>query len=244
MLGPGAGDNAAAALGLGARAGDVVVSIGTSGTVFAVSDTPTAEPTGTVAGFADATGRYLPLVCTLNAARVLDAAAGMVGVDHDELSGSRCRPRPARTGSRWCRTWKASAPRTCPTPPARSTACAWPTPTRRTWPGPPSRACCAASPTVWTRSPSCGVPVHRILLIGGGARSEAVRAIAPAVLGLPVTVPPPGEYVADGAAAQAAWVLEGSEEPPRRVTQGTETYDAKPLPEVRERYHAYRDRAA
>ena len=74
-LGAGAGDNAAAALGLGAAAGDVVVSIGTSGTVFAVSGTPTADATGIVAGFADATGRFLPLVCTLNAARVLDAAA-------------------------------------------------------------------------------------------------------------------------------------------------------------------------
>ena len=82
------------------------------------------------------------------------------------------------------------------------------------------------------------------MLIGGGARSEAVRPIAPAILGHPVTVPPPGEYVADGAAAQAAWVLEGSEEPPRRVTQGTETYEAAPLPEVRKRYHEYRDRVA
>ena len=84
----------------------------------------------------------------------------------------------------------------------------------------------------------------RILLIGGGARSEAVRTIAPAVLGHPVAVPPPGEYVADGAAAQAAWVLSGSEEPYRGVTQGTETYEAKPLPDIRERYHEFRDRAA
>ncbi len=46
VLGPGTGDNAAAALGLAAQAGDVVVSIGTSGTVFAVSDAPTADPGG------------------------------------------------------------------------------------------------------------------------------------------------------------------------------------------------------
>jgi xylulokinase len=90
-----------------------------------------------------------------------------------------------------------------------------------------------------------GVPVERILLIGGGARSEAVRAIAPAILGRPVTVPPAGEYVADGAAVQAAWVLTGSEEPPRRLTQGgTETYEAQPTPGIRDRYHEYRDRAA
>ena len=64
VLGPdaatGTGDNMAAALGLGLRPGDVAISLGTSGTVFAVSDTPTADPTGAVCGFADATGRYLP----------------------------------------------------------------------------------------------------------------------------------------------------------------------------------------
>ena len=62
--GPGTGDNAAAALGLGAGPGDVVVSIGTSGVVSAVSEVPAGDVTGAVAGFADATGRFLPLVCT------------------------------------------------------------------------------------------------------------------------------------------------------------------------------------
>lgn len=69
VLGPGAGDNAAAALALGAGPGDVVVSIGTSGVACAVSEVPTADATGTIAGFASATGEHLPLVCTLNAAR-------------------------------------------------------------------------------------------------------------------------------------------------------------------------------
>ena len=85
-LGAGAGDNAAAALGLGAREGDVVVSIGTSGVVTAVTGTPAIDPTGSVAGFADATGLFLPLVATLNGARVLDAAARLLGVDHETLS--------------------------------------------------------------------------------------------------------------------------------------------------------------
>ena len=75
----GAGDNAGAALGLQAQPGDVIVSLGTSGTAFAVSETPTHDPSGAVAGFADATGRYLPLVCTLNAARILDAACRILG---------------------------------------------------------------------------------------------------------------------------------------------------------------------
>jgi xylulokinase len=61
---------------------------------------------------------------------------------------------------------------------------------------------------------ACGVPVERALLIGGGARSEAVQRIAPLVLDLPVVVPAVGEFVADGAARQAAWALAGSAEPP------------------------------
>ena len=85
-IAPGAGDNAGAALGVGAEPGDVVVSLGTSGTAFAVSETSTHDATGSVAGFADATGRFLPLVCTLNAARILDAACKLLKVSHDELA--------------------------------------------------------------------------------------------------------------------------------------------------------------
>ena len=81
----GTGDNMAAALGLGLQPGDVVFSLGTSGTVFAVSDAPTADASGAVAGFADGTGRFLPLVCTLNATKVTDAIGRLLGADHAEL---------------------------------------------------------------------------------------------------------------------------------------------------------------
>ena len=125
VVGPGTGDNMAAALGLGLRPGDVAISLGTSGTVFAVSDTPTADATGAVAGFADATGRFLPLVCTLNATKVTDAVARLLGVDHAELDDARARrARRAPAGSCSCPTSTASARRTGPTPPARSPASA------------------------------------------------------------------------------------------------------------------------
>ncbi len=96
VLGPGSGDNAAAALGLDARAGDVVVSIGTSGVACAVAERPVQDASGTVAGFADATGRFLPLVATLNAARVLDAA----GADPGCRPRRAVPPRPVRTRRR------------------------------------------------------------------------------------------------------------------------------------------------
>ena len=86
-----------------------------------------------------------------------------------------------------------------------------------------------------------GCKVERIVLIGGAARSAAMRSIAPAVLGRPVTVPSPGEYVADGAARQAAWALSGAAEPPVWERADTVTYEADPAPWVRSQYAEVRD---
>jgi xylulokinase len=86
-----------------------------------------------------------------------------------------------------------------------------------------------------------GAVVERVFLIGGGVRSEAVRRIAPSVLGHPVLVPPPGEYVADGAARQAAWTLVGGPEPPPWERAGVQTYESDVVPRVRERYVEARD---
>ncbi|MGI8476582.1 MAG: FGGY family carbohydrate kinase, partial [Thermomicrobiales bacterium] len=80
-VGPGSGDNPGAAVGVGATANKLVISPGTSGTAYAVSDHPTHDATGEVAGFADAAGRFLPLACMLNCTRVVDAVAAMLRVD-------------------------------------------------------------------------------------------------------------------------------------------------------------------
>ena len=110
----GTGDNMAAALGLGLRPGDVAVSLGTSGTVYTVSETPTADPIGLVAGFADATGRYLPLVCTLNATKVTDAVGRLLDVDRDRFDGLALAAAPVPVACRCCRTSTASGRPTGP----------------------------------------------------------------------------------------------------------------------------------
>ncbi|MGY1662623.1 xylulokinase [Geodermatophilus sp. SYSU D00705] len=244
VLGPGTGDNAAAALGLAAEPGDVVLSIGTSGVVSIVSTTPAADPTGTVAGFADATGNFLPLIATLNAARVLDATARLLGVDHAELSrlalsappgsgglvlvpyleGERTPDRPTSTGALHGLTLGTADPAHLARAAVEGLLCGL------------ADGLDAVAAT--------GTPVRRVLLVGGGARSEAVRRIAPAVLGVPVLVPPPGEYVADGAARQAAWVLHGGDTAPEWPRPGTEVHEADPVPHVRERYAEVRDLTA
>ncbi|SCG74287.1 xylulokinase [Micromonospora humi] len=236
LLGPGTGDNAAAALGVGAGPGDVVVSIGTSGTVFAVADTPAADATGAVAGFADAGGRFLPLVATLNAARVLDAAATLLGVDLDTLGelalsappgadglvlvpyleGERTPNRPDATGTLHGLTLATSNPAHL----ARAAV---------------EGLLCGLADGLDALLAQ-GARADRIILVGGGARSAAVRRIAPQVFGRPVVVPPPGEYVADGAARQAAWVALGGDTPPDWSIGDTEEYTATPVPTIRERY--------
>ena len=241
LLGPGAGDNAAAALGLGMKAGDVALSIGTSGVVSAISADPIADPSGLVTGFADATGRYLPLAVTLNAARILDAAAKLLGVDHARLS-ELALSAPAGAGGLVLVPY-FEGERTPNKPDA--TGALHGMPLANTTPAHLARAavegllCALADGLDAMRAQ--GVPVERIALIGGGAQSEAVRRIAPEVLGYDVTVPAPGEYVADGAARQAAWVLAAAQggdaaTPPGWSASGTETYSADPVPAIREQY--------
>lgn len=206
-VGGGAGDNAGAALGLGAGPGDVVVSIGTSGTVFAVSDDRTIDPTGTVAGFADCTGRFLPLVATLNAARVLDAIGGLLGVDHAELSRLALAAEAGAGGLSLVPYFEGERTPNLPDATASLTGMTLASTTRENLARAAVEGMLSGLGAGLDALKALGVPLERALLIGGAAQSDAVRQIAPLVLGLAVDVPTPGEYVAVGAARQAAAVL-------------------------------------
>jgi xylulokinase len=206
-VGPGAGDNAGAALGVGAGPGDVVVSIGTSGTVFAVSAARTIDHTGTVAGFADASGLFLPLVATLNAARVLDAIARVLGVDHAELSRLALAAEPGANGLTLIPYFEGERTPNLPDATATLLGMTLASTTRENLARAAMEGMLSGLGAGLDAVRGLGVPLQRALLIGGAAQSEAVQEIAPLVLGLPVEVPPPGEYVALGAARQAASIL-------------------------------------
>lgn len=240
VLSAGTGDNMAAALGLAIGDGDVVVSIGTSGTAFCLAEAATAEPTGSVSGFADATGRYLPLVCTINASRILAVIEGLLGVDHDEfatlalagqpgaggltflpyLDGERTPNRPSATGVLRGLTSGASRAEL-----ARAAV---------------EALLCSLADAV----DALEVKPSRIMMIGGGSRNPAVQQLAPAVFGMPVQVLEPGEYVALGAARQAAWAWSGAAEPPIWAPAPAVGFDAEPTPVVREQYDTLRDATA
>ena len=208
VVGPGTGDNMAATLGIGPGKGDIVLSIGTSGTSFCVSDHPTDDESGAVAGFADATGRCLPLVCTLNATKVTDAVARLLAVGTTELDalalstaggagglvlvpyfdGERTPNRPGDSGllsgirSDVSREHLARAA-------FEGVVC----------------NLLAGIDELVRRVPAAAK--GNVILIGGGARSRAYQQIVADLSGRPVVVPVVGEPVARGAAVQAAAVL-------------------------------------
>jgi xylulokinase len=220
---PGTGDNMAAALGLGASTGDIVISLGTSGTAYTVSANPTNDSSGIIAGFADATGNYLPLACTLNAARVINAGASALNVSLDQFAELALSAKPGSEGLVLLPFLDGE--RTPNLPTAKGSMHGL---TRNNLtPANFARACIegmlcslAEASDVITNFGQGTVP-NRVVLIGGAAASKAVQEIAATLFKVPVHIPPAAEYVADGAARQAAWALSGSEKPPAWEIVGT-----------------------
>jgi xylulokinase len=205
-VGPGTGDNMGAALALAAAPGSAVMSLGTSGTVYCVSQAPTSDETGIVAGFADATGRFLPLACTLNATLVVDRVAGWLGLDREAVqAGGEVVVLPFLDGER-----TPNLPRAAGTIAGLR---------HSTTPGQILRASYegvvatllnaldhlgAASGELDSQAP--------IMLVGGGARGAVWRETVSRLSGRTVEIPDAQELVALGAAVQAAAVL-GGEDP-------------------------------
>jgi xylulokinase len=240
-LAAGTGDNMAAGLGLGLTAGAAVVSLGTSGTAFTTSPHQTHDPTGTVAGFADATGAFLPLVCTLNAARNLSATAALLNVGLAEFAELALTAPPGSDGVTFVPYLEGE--RTPPLPEATGELVGLRLANLR----PANLARAAIEGILWSLAYGLrvlqqhGQTVERVILTGGAAKSSAVQQIAPAVFGLPVTVTDVAESVAVGAARQAAWALTG-ELPSWPVPQVAEvdptSADLEAAAMIHERYSA------
>jgi len=209
VVGPGTGDNMAAALGLGLRPGDLALSFGTSGTAFTVSRSPSADPTGAVAGFADATGRYLPLACTLNATKVTDAVARVLGVGTAQFDELALAARPGaggvvlvpyldgeRTPNRPDATGALIGLKSDVTPEQVARAAV-------------EGVVCNLLEAADALTRDVDARDARVFVIGGGARSAAYRRVVADLTGRAVTVPAIEELVACGAAVQAAAVLRG-----------------------------------
>jgi xylulokinase len=203
VVAPGTGDNMAAALGLGLEPGIPVISLGTSGTAYAISTVRAADASGTVAGFADATGKFLPLAATLNCTLAVDRVAGWLGLDRDSaaehtnvvvfpyLDGERTPNLPHSAGA-------ISGLRHATDPSEILLA---------TYQG---AALGLIEALEMVSQHSSGVDPNRpLVLIGGGARGTVWRRVIGELSGRVLQIPEAEEFVALGAAAQAASILTG-----------------------------------
>jgi xylulokinase len=205
IVGPGTGDNMGAALGLGAAPGQPVVSLGTSGTAYAVMEERTVDPSGTVAGFADASGRYLPLTATLNATLAVDRVAEWLGLDREAAAGhTEVVVLPYLDGER-----------TPNLPNAAGMIAGLRHSTSReeillaAYEG--AAASLVEALTGLARLGSGLDPDVPLILIGGGARGAIWQRTVARLSGRRVLVPDADELVALGAAAQAAACLAGEQ---------------------------------
>jgi xylulokinase len=208
LVAAGTGDNMGAALGLGLAEGDVAISLGTSGTVFAVSGAPTSDASGAVAGFADATGRFLPLACTLNATKVTDEIAHLLGRTREEVEQLAIAASPGARGV--VLLPYLDGERTPNLPDATGTITGLRSDTA------PAQLARAAYEGVVCHLLEAldaltrvGVPTDRgrLFVVGGGGRSPLYPQLLADLAQRPVLVPTAAEHVARGACVQAAAVL-------------------------------------
>ena len=201
-IGPGCGDNAGAALGVGLGVGQALLSLGTSGVVAVVSETPVEDPSGQVAGFADASGHWLPLACTLNASRILDAVGAMSGLSYEELDEAALSV-PDAGGLRLVPYFEGERTPNLPDATSRLEGMTLKNSTRAHLARAGVEGLLAHMRFALECVRELGVPIEKVLVVGGGARSRAVQSLAAEFLGVPVEFPEAAEYVALGAARQA-----------------------------------------
>ena len=207
LIGAGMGDNAGAAQGLGLTPGKFAVSLGTSGTVFGSFRDGVSDSTGIISGFADAQGNYLPLVCTLNAARVIEWGAALLNVSLEEFGELALKAKPGAGGVVVTPYLEGERTPNLPDATASITGLTLLNGGRENF----ARACIEGMLSglrfggeVITDQ---GQSIESIALIGGAAANKAVQQIAREIFSAEVTVPEPAEYVALGAARQAAQLI-------------------------------------
>lgn len=244
-LGAGCGDNAGAALGLEMALGDVSISIGTSGVVAAVTGVPAADPSGTIAGFADATGSFLPLAVTLNSSQTLDKMCELLGVGYDEFDRLALAGEPGAGGLTLVPYYQGERTPNVPRATASILGMTLAGATRENLARAAVEGLLCSLADGMDAFAEQGLAVERILLIGGGAKYTSVQSIAPEIFGQDVWIPEPGEYVANGAARQAAWVALG--ELPTWDVSNARKVTGEPHAAAREAYasrrHLYAERA-
>jgi xylulokinase len=204
----GAGDQAAGAIGMGiTRPGTVSVTIGTSGVVFAATDSPATDPAGRLHTFCHAIpGRWHVMGVTQAAGLSLRWFRDLLaaGVSYDQLTGEAERVPPGADDLLWAPYLMGERTPHCD-PNARAALVGLSASHGR---GHIVRAILEGVAfslrDTFSIFSELGVPVGSVRLGGGGSRSALWRQIQADVFGRPVDTVTADEGAAYGAAILAA----------------------------------------
>jgi xylulokinase len=209
LVSAGGGDNMMAAIGTGCvTPGSVTVSLGTSGTLFAFSETPVVDPKGLVAAFCSSTGGWLPLVCTMNCTVATELARGLLGLAVSELDHLAGAAPPGCEGLLTLPFYGGE--RTPNLPKAKGVLLGITAQNYNTSYLVRSAMEGALYALRFGQDAFCdlGASPRQIRLTGGGAQSRVWRQLAADIFGCSVVVPDVRETAAFGGALQALWMLE------------------------------------
>ena len=211
LVSAGGGDNMLSAIGSGAtRPGVVVVSLGTSGTVFTHSDRPVVDPEGGIAPFCSSDGGWLPLLCVMNLTGVTEEVKNAFGADAAQLTEEARRVAPGCDGLLWLPYLRGE--RVPDLPSATATLLGMRPGHLR--PGVLFRAAIEGTSLnlAWgvARMRALGIAIEEVRLVGGAAQNDLWRSVLADVLGCPVAPLAEPESAAFGAALQALWTLRRS----------------------------------
>ncbi|MEM3715709.1 MAG: xylulokinase [Candidatus Bathyarchaeia archaeon] len=206
LVSAGGGDNMMAAIGTGnTRKGIVTASLGTSGTIFAYSDTPVIDPRGEIAAFCDSTNAWLPLLCTMNVTVSTEFIRNLFGMTHDELTEA---VEAAPVGSNGLILLPYFEGERTPNVPD-GTGVFFGLNSRTFNPPHLARAAMEGATLGMNyglnRMRDLGINPKQIRLTGGGSKNRAWRQIAANIFGTEVVCLKIDEGAAYGAALQAMW---------------------------------------
>ncbi|MEJ1098773.1 MULTISPECIES: xylulokinase, partial [unclassified Pseudoxanthomonas] len=197
----GGGDNMMAAIGTGAVVpGRLSMSLGTSGTLFAYSDTPVIDNDGAWAAFCSSSGGWLPLICTMNCTVATETIAQLFGFSTREGDARIAATPPGADGLTMLPFLNGER---TPDLPLGKGVLAGLDPHNMSEAHFYRAAMEGATYSLkygYDAFVRAGMAFDRIVLTGGGSKSAAWRQMVADVFGLPVDVPQQAEGAAFGAA--------------------------------------------
>ncbi|HEX4946964.1 MAG TPA: xylulokinase [Blastocatellia bacterium] len=206
IVSSGGGDNMMGAIGTGnVKAGVVTVSLGTSGTIYACSSHPVIDPQGEVAAFCDSTGKWLPLVCTMNVTVATEMVRECFNLSHEELANAVTSAPAGNDGLMLIPFFEGER-----TPNSPNGTGVYFGLREQTYSIPHFARAAMEGTTLGlnyglNRLRGLGLTPHEIRATGGGAKSAVWRQILADVFNAEVVCTVSEEGAAVGAAIQAVW---------------------------------------